>query len=110
MAGARTLLGRMAERFGRSDRGRRPAVAAVSERDGVGERSARESRPHRAARCGGPRVVERRRERPAQPRSRRGSGLRRGKHFAAIAGIGPWTTEYIAMRALGDPDAFLTET
>ncbi len=25
----------------------------------------------------------------------------------AIPGIGPWTSEYIAMRALGDPDAFL---
>ncbi|HEY7830434.1 MAG TPA: AlkA N-terminal domain-containing protein [Solirubrobacteraceae bacterium] len=25
----------------------------------------------------------------------------------ALPGIGPWTTEYIAMRALGDPDAFL---
>jgi AraC family transcriptional regulator of adaptative response / DNA-3-methyladenine glycosylase II len=24
-----------------------------------------------------------------------------------LAGIGPWTTETIAMRALGDPDAFL---
>ena len=25
----------------------------------------------------------------------------------ALPGIGPWTTEYIAMRALRDPDAFL---
>ncbi len=25
----------------------------------------------------------------------------------ALAGIGPWTAEYIAMRALRDPDAFL---
>jgi AraC family transcriptional regulator of adaptative response / DNA-3-methyladenine glycosylase II len=25
----------------------------------------------------------------------------------ALPGIGPWTAEYIAMRALGDPDAFL---
>lgn len=24
----------------------------------------------------------------------------------AIPGIGPWTTEYVALRALGDPDAF----
>ena len=24
-----------------------------------------------------------------------------------IPGIGPWTSSYIAMRALGDPDAFL---
>jgi AraC family transcriptional regulator of adaptative response / DNA-3-methyladenine glycosylase II len=26
--------------------------------------------------------------------------------LAALSGIGPWTVEYIAMRALGDPDAF----
>lgn len=26
--------------------------------------------------------------------------------FAAIAGVGPWTTEYAAMRVAGDPDAF----
>jgi AraC family transcriptional regulator of adaptative response / DNA-3-methyladenine glycosylase II len=25
----------------------------------------------------------------------------------AIRGVGPWTASYIAMRALGDPDAFL---
>ncbi len=27
-------------------------------------------------------------------------------HLSSLAGIGPWTTEMIAMRALGDPDAF----
>lgn len=26
----------------------------------------------------------------------------------ALAGIGPWTHDYVAMRALGDPDVFLT--
>ena len=26
--------------------------------------------------------------------------------LAAVPGIGPWTVEYVAMRALGDPDAF----
>ena len=26
--------------------------------------------------------------------------------LSAIAGIGPWTRQVIAMRALGDPDAF----
>jgi AraC family transcriptional regulator of adaptative response / DNA-3-methyladenine glycosylase II len=25
----------------------------------------------------------------------------------ALPGIGPWTADYVAMRALGDPDAFL---
>src|SRR4051794_22678376 len=26
----------------------------------------------------------------------------------ALPGIGPWTADYVAMRALGDPDVFLT--
>ena len=29
------------------------------------------------------------------------------RRLLALPGIGPWTTEYVAMRALGDPDAFL---
>ncbi|MGH3509007.1 MAG: DNA-3-methyladenine glycosylase 2 family protein [Nocardioidaceae bacterium] len=29
------------------------------------------------------------------------------QRLLAIPGIGPWTVDYIAMRALGDPDAFL---
>ena len=36
--------------------------------------------------------------------SDRGEARRR---LLALGGIGPWTTEYIAMRALRDPDAFL---
>src|SRR5262249_51044895 len=28
-------------------------------------------------------------------------------HLAALPGFGPWTVETIAMRALGDPDAFV---
>ena len=28
------------------------------------------------------------------------------RHLAALPGLGPWTVEMIAMRALGDPDAF----
>jgi AraC family transcriptional regulator, regulatory protein of adaptative response / DNA-3-methyladenine glycosylase II len=27
--------------------------------------------------------------------------------LSAIRGVGPWTTSYVAMRALGDPDVFL---
>ncbi|HMD44875.1 MAG TPA: AlkA N-terminal domain-containing protein [Acidimicrobiales bacterium] len=27
--------------------------------------------------------------------------------LSAIRGVGPWTVEYVAMRALGDPDAFM---
>ena len=29
------------------------------------------------------------------------------RRLMALAGFGPWTVETIAMRALGDPDAFL---
>jgi len=29
------------------------------------------------------------------------------RRLLALPGIGPWTASYIAMRALGDPDAFL---
>jgi 3-methyladenine DNA glycosylase/8-oxoguanine DNA glycosylase len=28
------------------------------------------------------------------------------RRLAALPGIGPWTVDYIALRALGDPDAF----
>jgi len=30
-----------------------------------------------------------------------------GRKLRALPGIGPWTASYVAMRALGDPDAFL---
>ena len=28
--------------------------------------------------------------------------------FGALPGIGPWTSDYVGMRALGDPDCFLS--
>jgi AraC family transcriptional regulator, regulatory protein of adaptative response / DNA-3-methyladenine glycosylase II len=31
------------------------------------------------------------------------------RRLSAIRGVGPWTTGYVAMRALGDPDVFLGE-
>ena len=31
------------------------------------------------------------------------------RRLLALPGIGPWTAGYIAMRALGDPDAFLPD-
>ena len=34
------------------------------------------------------------------------TGPRRSPALADLPGIGPWTTNVIAMRALGDPDAF----
>ncbi|WP_018352696.1 AlkA N-terminal domain-containing protein [Longispora albida] len=36
-----------------------------------------------------------------------GDWQRARAHLAALPGIGPWTVETIAMRALGDPDAFV---
>ena len=30
-----------------------------------------------------------------------------GRRLLALDGVGPWTASYVAMRALGDPDAFL---
>ena len=30
-----------------------------------------------------------------------------GRRLLTLDGIGPWTASYVAMRALGDPDAFL---
>ena len=32
---------------------------------------------------------------------------RSGPRLLALPGIGPWTADYVAMRALGDPDVFL---
>ena len=29
------------------------------------------------------------------------------KDLVALPGIGPWTAQYVAMRALGDPDVFM---
>ena len=34
------------------------------------------------------------------------TATRRARSCVALPGIGPWTAEYVAMRALGDPDAF----
>ena len=52
--------------------------------------------PHSWARCDG------------RPQPRTGERPRRvdGRAVATIAGVGPWTRQVIAMRALGDPDAF----
>ena len=32
-----------------------------------------------------------------------------GRQLMGLRGIGPWTASYVAMRALGDPDAFLPQ-
>jgi AraC family transcriptional regulator of adaptative response / DNA-3-methyladenine glycosylase II len=35
------------------------------------------------------------------------STVEQREELLALPGIGPWTVSYVAMRALGDPDAFL---
>jgi len=44
-----------------------------------------------------------REEIPLDPGADRGEAVRR---LLGLEGIGPWTASYVAMRALGDPDAF----
>jgi AraC family transcriptional regulator of adaptative response / DNA-3-methyladenine glycosylase II len=108
VAGARTILGRLARRFGRSiEAGGRcwrlfPTAAALANApiDELGLTAQRGA----ALRAMAGAVADGRLNlgRDADPVEVR-TALR------AIAGVGPWTTEYIAMRALGDPDAFVAE-
>ena len=108
VAGARTLLGRMADRFGRRiEVGERqwrvfptPDVLAQAPLESLGLTAQRGA----ALRALSSAVASGRLNlgRDADPAATRDA-------LRAIAGIGPWTTEYIAMRALGDPDAFLAE-
>ena len=35
------------------------------------------------------------------------TATRPARALLALPGIGPWTADYIALRALGDPDVFL---
>ena len=84
--------------------GPRPAVPE--------RRGARRGRPRGAADAAGPRpcpggpvrapsptVTSRWTAAPTAPTSR--------ARLLALPGIGPWTADYVAMRALGDPDVFL---
>ena len=108
LAGARTLLGRMTERFGRSiEAGGRQwrlfpsaTVLASAPIENLGLTAQRGG----AVRALSSAVASGRLNlgRDADPVVTR-------EALRGIAGVGPWTTEYIAMRALGDPDAFLTE-
>ena len=77
-------------------------------------RARRRSRPRRSGRshaaAPGPRRCSawRRRSPPVSCSSTRARIARRcAASLLAIPGVGPWTVEYVALRALGDPDAFL---
>jgi AraC family transcriptional regulator of adaptative response / DNA-3-methyladenine glycosylase II len=105
--GARTIAGRLAERFGEEVSNpvdglthRFPTVAALAEVEPS-------SLPMPAARgrtlttlaralAGGEVVLD-----PGADRDEAGAGVE------ALPGIGPWTANIIRMRALGDPDIFL---
>ena len=77
-----------------SPRPRRSPARTPTARDAA-RPPARAARARHGARARGARAGRRR-------------GPRRGaRRLLALPGIGPWTAEYIAMRALRDPDAFL---
>jgi AraC family transcriptional regulator of adaptative response / DNA-3-methyladenine glycosylase II len=106
VAGARTLLGRLAEALGRqlsTPDGSiirlfpTPAAVAESELDGLGLTGARRRtlRTLAAAVAAGELALDRGAEREQTVTD-----------LLALPGIGPWTASYISMRALGDPDAF----
>jgi AraC family transcriptional regulator of adaptative response / DNA-3-methyladenine glycosylase II len=105
VAGARTVLGRIAARLGEpvDDSGGLthtfPGAAAIADApDDVLPMPASRRRALRDA-CrlvaGGALEIDAGADRDAVRRS-----------LLGVRGIGPWTAEYVAMRALGDPDAF----
>ncbi len=110
VAGARTLAGRLVQRFGPALSGAEPGldrvwpnaeeIATASVRDiaAIGLPAARAEALSALARA----VVDGRvtLEPPVDP-----DGLQRT--LRELPGFGPWTASYVAMRALGWPDAFL---
>jgi AraC family transcriptional regulator of adaptative response / DNA-3-methyladenine glycosylase II len=107
VAGARTVLGRLVaeygERLGRPDGAlthRFPAPAALAEADPAAlpfPRTRAEALLSVARLAAG---GDLRLDGHADPEEVRAA-------LTAVRGVGPWTASYIAMRALGDPDAFL---
>ena len=107
VAAARTLAGRLAARHGtplpRSSGGLTvafpsPEVLADADLDGLGITGARIASLHRVSGAIATGEVD------------LGPGARRDAATAglvALPGIGPWTADYVRMRALGDPDTFL---
>jgi AraC family transcriptional regulator, regulatory protein of adaptative response / DNA-3-methyladenine glycosylase II len=102
IAGARTLLGRLADAHGTRHAGARlfptsEQLAAIDS-DGLPLPRARARTLAALARALADGEIE---LRPGADRERVRARL------LAIPGIGPWTADYIAMRALGDADVFL---
>jgi len=91
--GASTLAGRLVERFGPPD----AAILAEADLAVIGLPKARAETMRGFARA----VCDQRIRFDGAVSSREMIG-----RMCELPGIGPWTANYIAMRALGDPDAF----
>ena len=106
VAGARTLLGRLVERYGKpltAPRGSLthafPTADAIADADldGLGMTGAR---------CRTLRALARETASGRLALDPLADREETRQRLSAVPGIGPWTVEYVAMRALGDPDAF----
>ena len=108
VAGARTLSGRIVEALGKpltspieglTTLFPEPEAMAEADLSGLGITGARQRalRTVAAAVADGSVVLD-----AGADRERTRAGLLR------LPGIGPWTADYIALRALGDPDAFMS--
>jgi len=95
--GATTLAGRLVSRFGAP----RAEILAEADLAPIGLPKARA-----AAICGFARAVCEGRIRFDDPLSSGVSSAEMIGRMCELPGIGPWTANYIAMRAMGDPDAF----
>ena len=105
---ARTVLGRLAAEYGEP----------LAEPDGALTRRFPEPGCARRARPGGAAIPAQRARRPCGSLARLSADgelrLDAGSDaseaigvLGEIPGVGPWTTSYVSMRALGDPDVFL---
>jgi len=106
VAGARTICGRVVARCGEVAEGRltrltrlfpTPAQLADADLDGLGLTGRRISTLQNLARAVADGDVD-----LSAPRGPDTFAA----ELTALPGIGPWTAQYIAMRALGEPDAF----
>jgi AraC family transcriptional regulator, regulatory protein of adaptative response / DNA-3-methyladenine glycosylase II len=106
VAAGRTFAARLVERAGSAIRGGRdglthlfPSASAVAAAnlDALGITKSRAATLHALARA----VLERRIDFSAAPEEVVAA-------MAALPGIGPWTAQYVALRALGEPDALPT--
>ena len=103
VAAARTFAARLVQRAGAAIRGGSaglthlfptPAALAAVDLDGLGITRSRAATLHALARA----VLERRVDFSAAP-------AELATALAAVSGIGPWTAQYVLLRALGEPDA-----